>query len=337
MYENLFRMKEFPLKYLDDEILGRISRTSQAFGHLHTRVWHERGLSTKTKLAVYKAVVLPSLLYGYETWTCFRQHTKKLDQFYLRCPRKILRVRWRIQIPNQEILCRAELIGIEAMPNLAQLSWFGHVSRMKEYRLAKQFFCTELSTDQCHVGGQGKWYNDMLKATLKAYNIFVDKWQALAQDRSAWRKASRKGTQQFEEGRLQNLDKILARKNTDLHIHLRACANMDTDKVILDSERILLSVFTTFVTLPAFTTFVTLPAFTVPTMYKVTNRSRRFLIVVISSPVPLRLLVRKVKIINRDDGFIRMIRFQYYLSHDPPFVGIDQSTLRSNCPCNGLN
>ena len=47
---------------LVEEILGHISRASQAFWLLHTRVWHEQGLSTKTKLAVYKAVALPSLL-----------------------------------------------------------------------------------------------------------------------------------------------------------------------------------------------------------------------------------------------------------------------------------
>ena len=39
---------------LDDEVLCRISRASQAFGRLHTRVWHERGISIKTKLSVYK-------------------------------------------------------------------------------------------------------------------------------------------------------------------------------------------------------------------------------------------------------------------------------------------
>ena len=47
---------------LDDEILGCISRASPPFGRLHTRVWHERGLPTKTKLAAYKALVLPFLL-----------------------------------------------------------------------------------------------------------------------------------------------------------------------------------------------------------------------------------------------------------------------------------
>ena len=42
----------------------------------------------------------------------------------------------------------------------------------------------------------------------------VDEWQTLAQDRPAWRAATRKGTKHFERSRLQSLDdKRSARKN----------------------------------------------------------------------------------------------------------------------------
>ena len=206
---------------LDDEVLCRISRASQAFGRLHTRVWRERGISIKTKLSVYRAVVLPSLLYGCETWTCYRWHTKKLDPFHLRCLRKVLRVSWKDHVPNQEILHWAELTGIEAMLHQAQLRWSGHVTRMDDNRLPKQLFhavpCmfhAELSTGKRHKGGQRKRYKDVLKSTLKDCSIPVDEWQALAWDRPAWRAAIRKGTKHFEISRLQNLDdKRSARNN----------------------------------------------------------------------------------------------------------------------------
>ena len=100
---------------------------------------------------------------------------------------------------NQEILRRAEVTGIEAMLNQAQLRWSGHVTRMDDSRLPKQLFHAELSTGKRHKGGQKKRYKDVLKSTLKAYNISVDEWQALAQDRPAWRAAIRKGTNHFEK------------------------------------------------------------------------------------------------------------------------------------------
>ena len=69
-------------------------------------------------------------------------------------------------------------------------------------------------TGKRHKGGQRKRYKDVLKSTLKACNIPVDEWQALAQDRLAWRAAIRKGTKHFERSRLQSLDdKRSARKN----------------------------------------------------------------------------------------------------------------------------
>ena len=196
------------------EVLCRISRAGRAFGRLRTRVWHGRGISIGTKLGVYRAVVLPSLLYGCGTWTCYRRHTKKLDQFHLRCLRKVLRVSWMEHVPNQEILRWAELTGIEAMLNQAQLHWSGHVTRMDDGRLPKQLFHAELSTGKRHKGGQRKQYKDVLKSTLKACNIPVDEWQALAQDRLAWRAATRRGTKHSERSRPQSLDdKRLAGKN----------------------------------------------------------------------------------------------------------------------------
>ena len=59
---------------LDTEISCRLSNSSSAFGRLFTRIWRERGITQATKLAVYKAVGLPTLLYVYETWTDY--HTQ---------------------------------------------------------------------------------------------------------------------------------------------------------------------------------------------------------------------------------------------------------------------
>ena len=42
-----------------------------------------------TKLKVYKAVVLPTLLYTGETWTVYQRHAKILNHFHLSCLRKL--------------------------------------------------------------------------------------------------------------------------------------------------------------------------------------------------------------------------------------------------------
>ncbi|KAJ8414429.1 hypothetical protein AAFF_G00052990 [Aldrovandia affinis] len=72
----------------------RIGCASGAFARLRKRVFEDRDIQTKTKLLVYEAVVLPSLLYGAESWTTYSRHMKALEQYHQRCLRKILRNSW---------------------------------------------------------------------------------------------------------------------------------------------------------------------------------------------------------------------------------------------------
>ena len=65
---------------LDAEISCQLSKTSNAFGCLWTRVWREGGITQASKLVVYRAVVLPTFLYGCDTWTCYRRHLRKPDK-----------------------------------------------------------------------------------------------------------------------------------------------------------------------------------------------------------------------------------------------------------------
>ncbi len=69
---------------IDEEVNYRISRASSAFGRLYDKVWERRGISVKTKLKVYRAIVLPSLLYACETWTVYSRHAKQLNSFHMR-------------------------------------------------------------------------------------------------------------------------------------------------------------------------------------------------------------------------------------------------------------
>ena len=55
-----------------------------------SRVFTERGLRTFTYILVYKAVVLPALMYGSETCVTYRRHIKALEQFQQRILRAIL-------------------------------------------------------------------------------------------------------------------------------------------------------------------------------------------------------------------------------------------------------
>ena len=103
---------------LDTEISRRLSKASSAFGRLWTRVWPERGTTQATKLAVYRAVVLPALLYGCETWTCYRRHLKKLDHFHLRSLRRLLGISSEDRVTKQDVFFRRPACQV-----LSSFSW----------------------------------------------------------------------------------------------------------------------------------------------------------------------------------------------------------------------
>ena len=77
--------------HIDDEVTARITKASVAFGRLQAIVWERYEIHLDTKLKVYKAVVLPTLLYACETWATYQHHAKRLNHFHLNCLRKLLK------------------------------------------------------------------------------------------------------------------------------------------------------------------------------------------------------------------------------------------------------
>ena len=80
-----------------------------------------------TKLKVYKAVVLPTLLHACETWTVYQRHAKRLHHFHLNCERKLPNTKWQDKIPDTEVLKKARMQSMNAVLKLVQLRWTGHV------------------------------------------------------------------------------------------------------------------------------------------------------------------------------------------------------------------
>jgi hypothetical protein len=190
---------------IDNDVTKRIALASGAFGRLEKRLWNERGVCLGTKIAVYRAVVLTTLLYGCETWTTYRRHIKKLQQFHLRCLRHITRTKWYDKVPNFEVLKRCKIGGIESFVMQAQLRWTGHVVRMTNDRLPKIAMYGELQNGSRTCGGQYKRYRDGIKSNLKACDIDTSSWELAANDRAAWRQLYTTGAKQFETSRTTSL------------------------------------------------------------------------------------------------------------------------------------
>ena len=76
------------------ETQNRVKLASASFGRLSCRVFHNRHLTQSTKIAVYNAVCISTILYGCEAWTLYRCHIRELEAYNIRCLQSILGIRW---------------------------------------------------------------------------------------------------------------------------------------------------------------------------------------------------------------------------------------------------
>ena len=195
---------------------NRLAKSNSAFGILSNRVWKNKHPKKVTKISVYRAVVLTTLLYGCESWVTYRHHLRLLERFHQRCLRIILKIHWSDYVSNVEVLEQAEITSIEAILLKSQLRWTGHVSRMDNHRLPKIALCGELSTGHRNRGAPKKRYKDSLKKSLGACHINHSQWSTLAADRVTWRHIIHQAVSFFEDSRKNNLkEKRRRRKNIE--------------------------------------------------------------------------------------------------------------------------
>ena len=63
-----------------------------------------RDITLPTKVHLVKAMVLPVVMYGYESWTVKKAEHRRINAFELWCWRRLLRVPWTARRSNQSIL-----------------------------------------------------------------------------------------------------------------------------------------------------------------------------------------------------------------------------------------
>jgi len=139
---------------LDDELTARVAKAEAAFGQLSKWLWNDHGVHLDTKIQVYRAAILSSLLYGSETWTPYRRHIKKLDNFHMKCLRRILDVQWQDRIPTQKSLTDVRLLASKSRS--CNHSYIGAVMSI-ECRTAAypSSYCTDNSQTVLDVNESG--------------------------------------------------------------------------------------------------------------------------------------------------------------------------------------
>ena len=87
-----------------------------------------RDITLPTKVRLVKAVVLPVVMYGCESWTVKKAECWRIDAFELWCWRRLLRVPWTARRSSQSILKEISPgCSLEGLMLKLKLQYFGYL------------------------------------------------------------------------------------------------------------------------------------------------------------------------------------------------------------------
>ena len=103
-------------------------------------MWHCRYLCKRTKVRVFRSLVLLVLLYGYETWILSRNLRRRLNFFITRSLRRILCYCWSDFVSNERLLRETQRRYVTCIVCERQLRLYVHVAHFVDDDPAHQIF-----------------------------------------------------------------------------------------------------------------------------------------------------------------------------------------------------
>jgi hypothetical protein len=116
------------------DLKNRLSKARGAFIRLK-KIWRSSNISRKTKLRLYKTLVVPVLVYGCETWKMNKGDSKMIDVFNNKCLRRIMKVRWEDHVSTEELLKQANCRSLSSDVKQRKWKMIGHILRQDRYNL----------------------------------------------------------------------------------------------------------------------------------------------------------------------------------------------------------
>ena len=124
----------------DCEIDQRIGAASAVLHSLYQSVVTKKEVSRRTKMAIFKELYRPTLIYGHEQWVMtekIRSRIRAAEMRFLRTTTDLtVRDRIRSSTIRESLKAESLLLHIER----SQLRWLGRVLRMPHEKLAHQVF-----------------------------------------------------------------------------------------------------------------------------------------------------------------------------------------------------
>ena len=147
---------------MEEEIRSRIGKAARVIGVLNEPVWKRKELSRRTKLRVYNAIVVPTLVYGSETWVLNKQQESAIQAVEMRVLRRIAEKRMVDRVRNVEIREELKQEGVLEKVKRSQVRWRQALAEMGPERLVRRVYEAEMEGRRGRGRPRRKW-NDNFK------------------------------------------------------------------------------------------------------------------------------------------------------------------------------